>query len=198
MVLWLLCLQCFSFAADRPAPGEPSTLAEREAAWQRHRELEQSSLLGGLEWRSVGPVVQGGRVVDIESVPGEPFTFYVAYASGGLWRTENNGHSFEPIFDDQPTIIMGDLALDPSNSKNLWVGTGENNSSRSSYGGYGVFRSEDGGESWRHVGLGESESTPERFMTRNKRSVACPPIWKPILPPSRRNIAGAPQASSKS
>ncbi len=144
-------------AAERPAPSPSATFAERQAAWQRHQELDRESLFSGLEWRNIGPVVQGGRVVDIESVPSEPYTFYVAYASGGLWRTTNNGVTFEPLFDDQPTIIMGDIELDPKHPQTLWVGTGENNSSRSSYGGYGVFRSDDAGATWRHMGLGESD-----------------------------------------
>ncbi len=142
--------------ADRPPGAPPTSFADKEAAWQRHVELDKSSLFSGLAWRSIGPVVQGGRVVDIETVPGEPYTFYVAYASGGLWKTTNNGVTFEPIFDDQPTIIIGDTAVDPSNPQTIWVGTGENNSSRSSYGGMGVYRSDDGGRTWRHMGLGET------------------------------------------
>ena len=144
-------------AAERPAPSPPAAFDDRQTAWQRHQQLDAESLFQGLEWRNVGPVVQGGRVVDIESVPGEPYTFYVAYASGGLWRTTNNGVTFEPLFDDQPVIIMGDVELDPQNPETLWVGTGENNSSRSSYGGYGVFRSDDAGATWRHMGLGDSD-----------------------------------------
>ena len=143
--------------AERADPSPAATFADREAAWQRHLEIESESLFQGLPWRNIGPVVQGGRVVDIESVPGEPYTFYVAYASGGLWRTTNNGVTFEPLFDDQPTIIMGDVELDPQNPKTIWVGTGENNSSRSSYGGYGVFRSDDAGDTWRYMGLGDSD-----------------------------------------
>ncbi len=144
-------------AEERPDPSPPPTFDERWAAWERHQELDAQSLFRGLEWRNVGPVVQGGRVVDVESVPGQPYTFYVAYASGGLWRTTNNGVTFEPLFDDRPTMIMGDVAVDPRNPDTLWVGTGENNSSRSSYGGLGVFRSDDGGDTWRHVGLGDSD-----------------------------------------
>ncbi len=144
-------------AEQRPAPSPPADEAARQAAWERHQELDQTSLFRALEWRCVGPVIQGGRVVDIESVPGEPYTFYVAYASGGLWRTTNNGVTFEPLFDDQPTVIMGDVAIDPSHPATIWVGTGENNSSRSSYGGLGVFRSDDGGESWRPMGLASSD-----------------------------------------
>ncbi len=105
--------RCPATGADLGCPGPAATGACR------------------LEWRDVGPVVQGGRLVDIEGVPGEPYTFYVAYASGGVWKTTNNGISFEPLFDDQPSIIIGDMALDPSNPQRIFVGTGENNSSRS-------------------------------------------------------------------
>lgn len=135
----------------------PATVEERERSWEAHRALDEASEFRGLPWRSVGPVTQGGRVVDIEVVPGKPYSFYVAFASGGLWRTTNNGMTLEPVFDEQPTMIMGDVALDPSDPERLWVGTGENNSSRSSYGGTGVFFSADAGRTWSHAGLGNTD-----------------------------------------
>ncbi len=143
--------------AAGPEPGGPATFADKQASWKQHREMERVSIFNGLSWRCVGPVVQGGRLVDIEVVPGDPYTFYVAYASGGLWKTTNNGVTFEPLFDNQATIIMGDVAIDPSNPEVVWVGTGENNSSRSSYGGFGIYRSGDGGKTWQHMGLGDSD-----------------------------------------
>lgn len=146
-----------SMRAERPAASPPADFEARMQAWDRHQELVAASDFTGLPWRSIGPVVQGGRVVDIETVPGQPYTFYVAYASGGLWRTTDNGVNFEPIFEQQPTLIMGDIAVDPNDPEVLWVGSGENNSSRSSYGGLGIFRSRDGGETWRHMGLGDSD-----------------------------------------
>jgi hypothetical protein len=146
-----------SFAQQRPSSAGPPTLEARQAAWESHQELDQTTLFKGLEWRDVGPVVQGGRLVDIEGVPGEPYTFYVGYASGGVWKTTNSGVSFQPLFDDQPSIIIGDMELDPTNPQRMFVGTGENNSSRSSYGGAGVFRSDDGGETWTLVGLEMSD-----------------------------------------
>ena len=153
----IVALACL-FGAAPVRAGEPGGGAERlRAGWERHRAMAETSILRGLPWRCIGPVVQGGRVADIEGVPGRPYTFYAAFASGGLWRTENNGLSFEPLFDDQPTVVMGDLALDPRNPDTLWVGTGEPNSSRSSYGGYGIFRSDDGGETWRAMGLVEGD-----------------------------------------
>lgn len=141
----------------RPQPGKPADYADKQAAWVKHQELVANSPYAGLQWRSVGPVVQGGRLVDMEVVPGQPYTFYVAYASGGLWKTTNNGHTFEPLFDNQATMIMGDIAVDPNNPETVWVGTGENNSSRSSYGGMGVYRSDDGGHSWSYMGLGDTD-----------------------------------------
>lgn len=154
---FFLALTAAPLLAARPAPAGPSTAAAREAAWERHQALVASSPFHGLPWRCVGPVVQGGRVVDIESAPGAPYTFYVAYASGGLWRTTNNGVTFEALSDDEPTMIMGDVAVDPQRPETLWVGTGEANSSRSSYGGMGVYRSDDRGTTWRHAGLAESD-----------------------------------------
>lgn len=154
-------------AAERPAGSDPANAEARQAAWESHQALREASLFNGLEWRAIGPVVQGGRVVDIAAVPGEPYSFYVAYASGGLWKTTNNGVTFEPLFDDQPLLIMGDIAVDPQNPDTVWVGTGENNSSRSSYGGMGVFRSDDAGATWRHVGLAESDRTGRILIDPN-------------------------------
>ena len=83
-------------------------------AYAAHAQLERSSTLNGLKWRALGPTVQGGRVLDVESIPGEAYGFYVAYASGGVWKTTNNGVSFEPLSDGLPTMITGDIAVDPN------------------------------------------------------------------------------------
>ncbi len=96
-----------------------------------------------------------GRVADVEVSPSDPSHFYVAYASGGLWKTENNGTSFRPIFDKEMVMTIGDIAVNWQRNI-IWAGTGEVNSSRSSYSGTGVFKSTDGGKSWQHMGLGES------------------------------------------
>jgi photosystem II stability/assembly factor-like uncharacterized protein len=146
-----------SSAAARPRPGAPSNESERMQAWERHQRLSEDSIFRALPWRSIGPIAQGGRLVDLEVASSDPYTFYAAYASGGLWRTTNNGLSFEPIFDHQATTVIGDIALDPTHAGRIWVGTGENNSSRSSYGGLGVFRSDDDGGSWQHVGLADTD-----------------------------------------
>jgi photosystem II stability/assembly factor-like uncharacterized protein len=129
----------------------------RWQAWEQHQQLEQSSLFGGLKWRSIGPTVQGGRIVDVEVHPSQPYTFYVAYASGGVWKTSNNGVTFTPLSDDLASMISGDIAIDPQAPDTLWVGTGEPNSSRSSYSGLGMFVSRDGGKTFEHAGLTDAD-----------------------------------------
>jgi len=157
LMLVLIAVIALPVAARRPAPSGPDTAVSQQTAWDQHQQLTQDSEFHGLKWRSIGPVVQGGRIVDIEVDPGNPYTFYAAYASGGLWKTTNNGVSFEPLFDDMPTMIMGDIAIDPNNANVIWVGTGEANSSRSSYGGMGMYKSADGGANWQHMGLAATD-----------------------------------------
>lgn len=122
-------------------------------AYAVHQKLVEASKLNGLSWRSIGPTIQGGRVVDVEVVPGEPYSFYLAYATGGVWKTTNNGVTFSPLSDRLPSMVTGDIAVDPSNPNRLWIGSGEANSARSNYGGMGVFVSDDGGANFRHAGL---------------------------------------------
>lgn len=110
-----------------------------------------------LEWRSIGPANMGGRVADVEGVPGNPNVVYVASASGGLWKTTNGGVTWKPIFERQGTISIGDIALAPSNPEVVWVGTGESNVRNSVSFGDGVYKSTDGGKNWQHVGLKDTE-----------------------------------------
>ncbi|RKY84349.1 glycosyl hydrolase [candidate division KSB1 bacterium] len=118
--------------------------------------MDEESFFKNLKWRSVGPLVQGGRITDIDVPPGNHFIIYVASASGGLWKTVNNGTTWKPIFDHESSITIGDIAIAYSNPDVIWVGTGENNSSRSSYAGTGVFKSTDGGKTWKNMGLTDS------------------------------------------
>jgi photosystem II stability/assembly factor-like uncharacterized protein len=114
------------------------------------------SVLKRFTYRNIGPAKQGGRIVDIAVPMSQPYTFYVASASGGLWKTVNNGTTFEPIFDHESVISIGDVAVADSDPNIVWVGTGEANNSRSSYWGDGVYKSVDGGQSWTKMGLKES------------------------------------------
>ncbi|MCI0494623.1 glycosyl hydrolase [candidate division KSB1 bacterium] len=138
---------------------KPSTPAERQKAFEIRKAMQETSLFKNLSFRSVGPVVMSGRVVDIEPSPTDHYTFYVAYATGGLWRTNSNGLTFTPIFDNQNAITIGDIAIDPKDEKVIWVGTGEKNSSRSSYSGTGIYKTIDGGKTWNFIGLGDSHHT---------------------------------------
>lgn len=116
----------------------------------------EKDLLKNLNYRSIGPTRQSGRFVDFAVPEQEPYTFYAATASGGLWKTANNGITFEPIFDHQSVFSIGDIAVAPSDPNILWVGTGEANNSRSSYWGDGVYKSLDAGKTWTNMGLKES------------------------------------------
>jgi photosystem II stability/assembly factor-like uncharacterized protein len=127
------------------------------AGWPADLGAQQpAALFSNLTFREIGPTAQGGRFVDYAVVEATPRIFYAATASGGLWKTENNGVSFTSVFDDQPVISIGAVAVSQSNPQIVYVGTGEANNSRSSYWGNGVYRSDNGGESWTHLGLPES------------------------------------------
>ncbi len=116
-----------------------------------------ASTFAGLEFRNIGPAVVGGRIVDVVVDPHTPTTWYVAAASGGVWKTVNAGTTWAPIFEGQGSYSIGCLAIDPKNPLVLWVGSGENNSQRSVSYGDGVYKSTDGGKSWENVGLKKSE-----------------------------------------
>ncbi|MCK5942087.1 MAG: glycosyl hydrolase, partial [Planctomycetes bacterium] len=116
-----------------------------------------AAALDGLKFRGIGPAMCSGRIVDIAVDPEVDSRWFVASASGGVWRTTNNGTTFEPIFDGEGSYSIGCVTIDPSNRHTVWVGTGENNSQRSVSWGDGVYRSRDGGNSWENVGLSGSE-----------------------------------------
>src|SRR5215204_5567383 len=128
---------------------------ERMKKVQQRKELEKRSVVNDISFRNIGPVTMSGRVDDIEANPDDPTEFYVAYASGGLWYTKNNGLSFKSIFDSEDILTIGDIAVNWK-TKTIWVGTGEVNSSRSSYAGIGVYKSSDNGKNWEYLGLAES------------------------------------------
>ncbi len=116
-----------------------------------------SQLVSGLKFRSIGPAFTSGRIADIAVNPYNHSEFYVAAASGGVWKTTNGGITFRPIFDNQGSYSIGCVAIDPNNPHVVWVGTGENNFQRSVGYGDGVYKSLDGGKTWKNMGLKESE-----------------------------------------
>ncbi|EMR04391.1 WD40/YVTN/BNR-like repeat-containing protein [Cesiribacter andamanensis] len=152
LFLSLLLAGATALAQQPLQPSAPSSPQDIRASWQQKSALQQTSILRNYALRSIGPVVQGARITDL-AVAANPKTFYVAYASGGVFKTENAGDTFVPIFDNQGALGIGDIALAPSDESILYVGTGEKNSSRSSYAGAGVYKSTDAGASWQHLGL---------------------------------------------
>ncbi|HET9210412.1 MAG TPA: glycosyl hydrolase [Thermoanaerobaculia bacterium] len=142
-----------------------------------------ASTFAGLEFRNIGPAVVGGRVIDVAVDPRTPTTWYVAAASGGVWKTANAGITWTPIFEGQGSFSIGCLAIDPKDPLVVWVGTGENNSQRSVSYGDGVYKSTDGGKSWENVGLKKSEHIGKIVIDpRDSNTVyvaAQGPLWSP-------------------
>lgn len=133
----------------------PMPTSVRLKAFEQRMKMLEDSPFRSIPWRSVGSEFHGARVVDVDSPLNNPDELLVAYATGGLWRTTNDGATWTPIFDNQSSFGIGDIAVTPD-GKTLWVGTGENNNQRTSYAGTGVFKSEDAGQTWENMGLHES------------------------------------------
>lgn len=135
----------------------------------------------GLEWRSIGPAFMSGRISDIAIHPERQSTWYVGVGSGGVWKTENRGTTWTPIFDNEAVYSIGCITIDPHNPNVIWVGTGENVSGRHVSYGNGVYRSRDGGQSWEQMGLEDSERIGMiRIDPRDQNTIfvaAQGPLW---------------------
>lgn len=167
----LTILLFLATAATGIAQVKPTSAYERLKSTDQRKALHQKSLINNVSFRNIGPSIMSGRVVDVDVNPDETTEFYVAYASGGLWYTNNNGQSFVSVFDSVDILTIGEIAVNWK-TKTIWVGTGEVNSSRSSYAGIGIFRSVNNGKTWDYLGLPESQH-----------------IGKIILHPTDNNIA---------
>ncbi|HMB53923.1 MAG TPA: hypothetical protein VKU40_11440, partial [Thermoanaerobaculia bacterium] len=140
------CALCLGLAAALPATAQQDAL--------------DPDLLAGLAARSIGPATMSGRVADVAVVTGRDGgadRIWVGAATGGLWRSDDGGLTFTPVFDDQPVAAIGAVSVSPANPDRVWVGTGEGNPRNSVSVGNGVYRSDDGGETWAHLGLEASE-----------------------------------------
>jgi len=128
---------------------------EKVTMFGKQTEMLQNSPYKDLKWQYIGPTNISGRCTDVEAVMprGENYTIWVGSATGGVWKSTNEGTTFEPVFEGMPTASTGDLAIDPNNPDVVWVGTGEANIFRSSNAGCGVFKTTDGGKSWNIMGL---------------------------------------------
>ncbi len=141
----LICLLCFTAAASMSAETD-----EEKGPFSE-------STFAGMKWRNIGPGFMSGRIADIAFNPQNPNIRYVAVGSGGVWKTDNAGTTWTPVFDKQASFSIGALAIDPSNPHIIWVGTGENVGGRHVGFGDGIYRSQDGGVHWENMGLKESE-----------------------------------------
>ena len=151
-VIFQFLMFCFSVALAAQSPTSPDIIQQ---SLEKKQQVMQSSMVKNIAFTNIGPTVMSGRVADVAVNPEDTTEFYVGYASGGLWYTNNNGTTFTPVLDNSPTQNIGDIAVDwPSGT--LWVGTGEKNASRSSYAGIGMLKSTDKGATWINVGLLDS------------------------------------------
>src|SRR5437867_1109949 len=149
----------------------------------RPRDPMSTPTFNGLRFRSLGPAFTSGRVIGFAVEPNNPSRFFVASASGGIWKTVNDGTTWTPVFDREGSYSIGAIALDPKNPLTVWVGTGENNSQRSVSYGSGLYRSDDGGKTWKNVGLKTSEHIGRIVIDpKDSNSVyvaAQGPLWGP-------------------
>ena len=150
--LWFSICVLFGFFLVRAQPTSGEAIL---AAAEQHEKLQAASSVQNIPFENIGPSIMSGRVVALAVNPEQPTEFYVAYASGGVWHTQDNGISFVSITDNAPTQNIGEIAMHWP-SRTLWVGTGENNSSRSSYAGMGMLRTTDNGDTWTQHGLNSS------------------------------------------
>lgn len=144
-------------------------------------EADLSALLGGLKFRSIGPALMSGRIADIAIHPRNENVWYVGVASGGVWKTENSGTTWSSLFDGQVSYSIGCITLDPQNPEIVWVGTGENDGGRHIGYGDGIYKSEDGGQSWTNMGLKSSEHLSKIIIHPNNSNVmwvaSQGPLW---------------------
>lgn len=155
--LSLLLALAFTVSTGTQAQTKQPVLNSKEKVnmFAGHKAMKERSSFKDLHWQYIGPTNISGRCTDVEAVMprGETYTIWIGSATGGVWKSENEGTTFEPVFDDMPTASIGDIAIDPDDPDIVWVGTGEANIFRSSNAGCGVYKTTDGGRTWKNMGL---------------------------------------------
>jgi photosystem II stability/assembly factor-like uncharacterized protein len=196
-----LMFQATSYSQDsdtkaQAVPTSPSTKSKKSAKAQENKNAGETEkkddekkpgmdadTFAGLKFRSIGPAVASGRVMSIAVNPKNKFEYYVGVASGGVWKTVNDGTTWTPVFDKEGSFSIGWVAIDPNDASVVWVGTGESNSQRSVDYGDGIYRSDDGGKNWQNMGLKKSEHTGRVVIDPRDSKVvyvaAEGPLWGP-------------------
>ena len=154
-VLFIITFIVSSLTANLHSQYITPTSGDQRGNNELRNKVQKESILSNVASDNIGPSIFNGRVADIEVNPADPTEFFVAYASGGLWHTRNNGTTFTPLFQQESVMTIGDIAVDWK-SGTMYLGSGEQNSSRSSYAGNGVYKSTDKGKTWKHLGLDET------------------------------------------
>ena len=154
---------------------------KNESSEDKDTSLLNSGVVSGLKFRNIGPAFTSGRIADFAVREDQPNEYYVAVASGGVWKTVNSGTTWQPIFDSQGSYSIGCVTLDPNNHHVVWVGTGENNNQRSVAYGDGIYKSLDGGQNWTHMGLKNSEHISKIIVDPDNSDIvyvaAYGPLW---------------------
>lgn len=170
LLVILICLG-WSLSGLAQIPDPINDGKTRLAQWEKHMAMKAKSEFKDLHWQFVGPTNTSGRCTDLAVA--EPHamshTIYAATASGGVWKTVNEGITWEPIFENEVTTSIGDIEVDPKNPETVWVGTGEANIFRSSHAGCGIYKSTDGGKTWKNMGL-ENTNTIARIVINPKNT----------------------------
>ncbi|MBV8595724.1 MAG: hypothetical protein JOZ50_05670 [Candidatus Eremiobacteraeota bacterium] len=143
VVAGVVLLVVFCGAAPKPKQAHPAP----------HPTPTQNPVYGRLHWREVGPAAGGGRVAAVAGTASDPFLYYIGAAGGGVWKSSDGGTTWDPVFDKQSVASIGAVAIDPKDKKTVWVGTGEANPRNDVSYGNGVYKSTDGGDTWRDVGV---------------------------------------------
>jgi photosystem II stability/assembly factor-like uncharacterized protein len=183
--------------ADKKSPAAATAPVQKKKAAKKDAQAEEkqeepkeekkggmtADTFSGLKFRLIGPAVASGRVMSIAVNPKNKFEYYVGVASGGVWKTVNDGTTWSPVFDGEASYSIGWVTLDPNDSSVVWVGSGESNSQRSVSYGDGIYRSVDGGKSWDNLGLKKSEHIGRVVVDPRDSKVAYVaaegPLWGP-------------------
>ena len=166
---WLLLVPIFLWVGFSPLSGQ-----------DKDKSAFSEATFKGIKLRNIGPAFTSGRIADIAIHPQQPHVWYVAVGSGGVWKTENAGTTWQPIFDDQPVYSIGCITVDPRNPNIIWVGTGENVGGRHIGFGDGIYKSTDGGQSWNNVGLEASEHISKIVIHPDNSDIAWVAVQGPL------------------